>query len=153
MNRRRRWWRNFVALATLCSLLASGRRQKHVNLERGRLSRCIGGIRVELIWSLLIIVQEISFDRRLCFCWEGEAKHEITWEWKALCNLHYQSRSIHEGCWALKGRICTSLLGRFEGVLESLIHYSWVRWAPLNKFEMIATVFLVSNLIVAGQIL
>lgn len=32
------------------------------------LSRCIKGIRVELIWSLLIIVQEISFDRRLFHC-------------------------------------------------------------------------------------
>lgn len=30
--------------------------------------RCIKGIRVEIIRSLLIIVQEISFDRRLFYC-------------------------------------------------------------------------------------
>lgn len=35
------------------------------------LSGCIKGIRVDLIWSLLIIVQEISSDRRLSSFYGG----------------------------------------------------------------------------------
>lgn len=65
--------------------------QAHVKLRWRKLSRCIKGIRVELIWPLLIIVQEISFDRRLYFSWGTKQSMKLH---ETFFNLH-QSRNTH----------------------------------------------------------